>query len=67
MLQVGRSWVRFLIRSLGFSIGLIFPAALMALGSTQPLAEMSTRDLPAGKGRLTRKADNLSVICEATV
>jgi hypothetical protein len=30
----------------------------MALGSTQPLTEMSTRNLPGGgKGRLTRKAD----------
>jgi hypothetical protein len=30
----------------------------MALGSTQPLAEMSTRNLPGGKGRPARKADN---------
>jgi hypothetical protein len=36
----------------------------MALGSTQPLTEMSTRDLPGGKGRLVRKADNLTAICE---
>jgi hypothetical protein len=28
----------------------------MALGSTQPLTEMSTRDLPAGEGRPGRKA-----------
>jgi hypothetical protein len=32
----------------------------MALGSTQPLTEMSTRNLPGGKGRPARKADNLS-------
>jgi hypothetical protein len=33
----------------------------MALGSTQPLTEMSTRNLPGGKGRPVRKADNLIV------
>jgi hypothetical protein len=32
----------------------------MALGSTQPLTEMSTRNLPEGKGRPARKADNLT-------
>jgi hypothetical protein len=32
----------------------------MALGSTQPLIEMSTRNLPGGKGRPARKADNLT-------
>jgi hypothetical protein len=35
----------------------------MALGSTQPPTEMSTENLPGGKGRPTRKADNLTVIC----
>jgi hypothetical protein len=39
----------------------------MALGSTQPLTEMSTRNLPGGKGRPARKADNLTAICEQTV
>jgi hypothetical protein len=39
----------------------------MALGSTQPLTEMSTRDFPAGKGLPERKADNLTAICEPTV
>jgi hypothetical protein len=39
----------------------------MALGSTQPLMEMNTRNLPGGKGRPVRKADNLSAICEPTV
>jgi hypothetical protein len=39
----------------------------MALGSTQPLTEMSTRNLPGGKGRPARKADNLTAICEPTV
>jgi hypothetical protein len=39
----------------------------MALGSTQPLTEMSTRNLPAGKGRPAHKADNLTAICEPIV
>jgi hypothetical protein len=38
----------------------------MALGSTQPLIEMSTMNLPGGKGRPARKAD-LTAICEPTV
>jgi hypothetical protein len=36
----------------------------MALVSTQPLTEMSTRNIPEGKGRQARKADNLTAICE---
>jgi hypothetical protein len=36
----------------------------MDLGSTQPLTEMSTRNLPEGKGRPARKAENLTAICE---
>jgi hypothetical protein len=36
----------------------------MALGSIHPLTEMSIRNLSGGKGRLKRKADNLTVICE---
>jgi hypothetical protein len=39
----------------------------MAPGSTQPLTEMSTRDLPGGKGRPARKADDLTAICEPIV
>jgi hypothetical protein len=34
----------------------------MALGSTQPLTEMSTRNLPGGKVWPVRKADNLNAI-----
>jgi hypothetical protein len=34
----------------------------MALGSTQPLTEMSTRNLPGGKKRPPRRADNLTAI-----
>jgi hypothetical protein len=39
----------------------------MALGSTQPLTEMSTRNIPGGEGRPARKADNLTAICEPIV
>jgi hypothetical protein len=40
----------------------------MALGSTRPLKEMSTKNLlPACTGRPARKADNLTAICEPTV
>jgi hypothetical protein len=38
----------------------------MALGSTQPLTEMSTRNLPGGKGRPARGVD-LTAICEPIV
>jgi hypothetical protein len=36
----------------------------MALQSTQPLIEMSTRNLPWGKGRPERKADVTAVCLE---
>jgi hypothetical protein len=39
----------------------------MALGSTQPLTEMSTMNLPGGKKRVARRADNLAAICELNV
>jgi hypothetical protein len=39
----------------------------MALGLTQPLTEMSIRNLPGGKERLARKADKLTAICQSTV
>jgi hypothetical protein len=39
----------------------------MSLGSTQPLTEMSTRNLPGDKGWSARKADNLTAICESIV
>jgi hypothetical protein len=39
----------------------------MALGSTEPLTEMSTRNLPGGKERPARKADNLTAICEPII
>jgi hypothetical protein len=39
----------------------------MALESIQPLTEMSTRNLPGGKKRPARRADNLAAICEPNV
>jgi hypothetical protein len=39
----------------------------MTLGSTQPLTEMSTRNLPGGKGQAAHKAENLTAICESIV
>jgi hypothetical protein len=39
----------------------------MALGLTQPLTEISTRNLPGGKGRPARKAHNFTAICEPIV
>jgi hypothetical protein len=48
MLQAGRSHIWFLMRSLDF-FNLPNPfSCTMALGSTQPLTEMSTRNLPGG-------------------
>jgi hypothetical protein len=68
MLEVGRSRIRIPMRSLDFSIALILPAALWPLGSTQPLTQMSTRNLLGVKcGLSARKADNLTAICEPIV
>jgi hypothetical protein len=39
----------------------------MALESTQPLTEMSTSNIPGGKGWLARKADNLTAMSESIV
>jgi hypothetical protein len=39
----------------------------VTLRSTQPLTEMSTRDLPEGKRRPARKAENFTANCEPTV
>jgi hypothetical protein len=44
------------------------PNRTMTLESTQPLTEMSTRNLPEGTGWLpARKADNFTAICEPIV
>jgi hypothetical protein len=39
----------------------------MALVSTRPVTEMSTRNLPGCKGRPTREADNLTAIYDPIV
>jgi hypothetical protein len=39
----------------------------MALESTQPLTEMSTRNFPGDKWRPVPKADNLTALCEPIV
>jgi hypothetical protein len=39
----------------------------MAVGSTQPLTEMSTVNLPGGKGRPTHRVYNVTAICEPIV
>jgi hypothetical protein len=39
----------------------------MALVSTQPLTEMSTKNIPVGKGRPAREVHNLTAICEPIV
>jgi hypothetical protein len=63
MLQAGKSWVLFLMNSLKFLTDLILPA----LRSSQPLTEMSTRNLLGGKGRPARKAHYLTAIYEPIV
>jgi hypothetical protein len=63
---VGRSWVRFLMRSLDFSIDLILRAALWLWSRLGLVTEMSTRNLPRDKGRPARKAD-ITAICEPIV
>jgi hypothetical protein len=67
MLHARRSRARSPMRSLGF-FSLPDPSSrTMALGSTQPLIEISTRYLAGGKERQARKADNLTAICEPIV
>jgi hypothetical protein len=39
----------------------------MALGTTQPLTEMSSRNIPEGQGRLELKAENLAAMSESFV
>jgi hypothetical protein len=62
MLQAGRSPVR-----VPEEVDFLNLPKPMALGSTQFLAEMSTRNLPGGKRRPARRADKLTAICEPNV
>jgi hypothetical protein len=62
MLQAGKSRVRFLMKSLFFN----WPnpsSRVMALGSTHPLTEMSTRYHSGGKSRPAPMADKLTADC----
>jgi hypothetical protein len=59
MLQAGRSRVWFPMRSLDFSNWPKPSSRTMALGLTQPLTEMSTRNLPGSEGSAGRP-DNLT-------
>jgi hypothetical protein len=67
VLQAGKSRVRFPKNSLDFLIDLIFLTVLCPLSRLRLLTEMSTRNLPGGKERLGRGADNLAAICEPIV
>jgi hypothetical protein len=58
-LQAGRSRVQFPMKPFNISMAI-------ALGSTQPLTEMGTRNLPGGNARPEHKAD-LTAICEPIV
>jgi hypothetical protein len=40
---------------------------IIALRSTQPQKKISTRNLPGGKERPARRADNLAAICEPNI
>jgi hypothetical protein len=59
ILRAGRSQIRIPIRSLDFSIDLTLPSALRSRGST--------RNLPGGKRRPARMADNLTAICKPSL
>jgi hypothetical protein len=67
MLQVGRSGVLFRTSSLEFFNWPNPFSHTMALGSIQSLKEISTRNLPGGKWRPARYANNLTSICVSTV
>jgi hypothetical protein len=64
MLQAGRSLVRD-PDEVEFFNWANSSSRTMALELTQPLTEMSTRNLPGGKKRPARRADNLVAICES--
>jgi hypothetical protein len=66
MLQAGRSRVRVQMRWIFFHLPK--PSSrTKAMGSTQPLTEMITMNLPGSKGRPALKADNVTAICEPAV
>jgi hypothetical protein len=68
MLQAGRlqDWIS--MRSLDFFFNLSNPSShTLALGSTQPLTEMCTRNILGGKGQAVLWADNPTTVYEPIV
>jgi hypothetical protein len=66
MLQAGRSPLQVLDEVDFFKLP--NPSShVMALRPTQPLTEMSTRNISEGKKRPAHMADNLAAICEPNV
>jgi hypothetical protein len=47
-----------------FSIDQILASPIKDLGSAQPLTELSTKNLPEGKGRQVHEGDKFTKICE---
>jgi hypothetical protein len=66
-LQAGRSWVRVPVKSFDFFNWPNPSGCNMALESTQPLREMSTRNLSGGKGRPAHKAASVSRLSRENV
>jgi hypothetical protein len=67
MLQAGRSRDLIPMRWIFFFNWPNPYSQAMDLGSTHPLTEMSTRNIPGGKGRPVREADNLTAMYEPIV
>jgi hypothetical protein len=66
MLQAGRSLDRIQEEVDVFNLP-NSSSCTIALGSTEPLTEMSTGNLPGGKKRPTSRAETLAAICEQNV
>jgi hypothetical protein len=66
MLQAGRSAVRVPDEVDFFSL-LNLSSRTMTMGSTHPLTEMSIRNIPGGKKRPARVADNLAAVYKPNV
>jgi hypothetical protein len=66
MLQAGRSPVRVPDEVDFFNLP-NRSRCTMALGSTQPLTEMNTRNFPGGTKRQARRADKLTAIYEPNI
>ena len=67
MLQLRRLWVQVPMRSLDFFSWPSPSSRTVALRSTHPLTEMSTKNILGGKGRPACRADNHAAIYEPIV